>query len=425
MPNVRVDAAHILQAVLEDKVFFGELKKQIPEKDLPFLNMLILTALRRFVPLNAILAQFIRKKIAHKNRVAQYLLVLATVEILYMKTAPYAVINETVSGIRRSTDKFLANMANAVLRQIAAQKDDLRQKIDTISPLPATFIDILDGYTPKEIAQIAQSVYQVPPLDITVKENPSVAAEKYGARILPNGTLRLPENTKVAALPDFEKSAWVQDVAAAFPVQFLGDVKNLSVVDLCAAPGGKTAQLAAAGAHVKAIDISATRLQTLQENMSRLNLKNVEILNADALQFLQTTDEQFDVILLDAPCSATGTFRRHPEVLHIKTADDVAAQVLLQRQLLDACSRVLRVGGILMYSVCSISKKEGEEQIASFLQNNKNFKIVPLAMSALETCGKWQQNMITPTGTLRSLPFYERQKGGMDSFFICKMQRII
>ncbi|MBP5352252.1 MAG: RsmB/NOP family class I SAM-dependent RNA methyltransferase, partial [Alphaproteobacteria bacterium] len=339
--------------------------------------------------------------------------------------APYAVINETVSGIRRSTDKFLANMANAVLRQIAAQKDDLRQKIDTISPLPATFIDILDGYTPKEIAQIAQSVYQVPPLDITVKENPSVAAEKYGARILPNGTLRLPENTKVAALPDFEKSAWVQDVAAAFPVQFLGDVKNLSVVDLCAAPGGKTAQLAAAGAHVKAIDISATRLQTLQENMSRLNLKNVEILNADALQFLQTTDEQFDVILLDAPCSATGTFRRHPEVLHIKTADDVAAQVLLQRQLLDACSRVLRVGGILMYSVCSISKKEGEEQIASFLQNNKNFKIVPLAMSALETCGKWQQNMITPTGTLRSLPFYERQKGGMDSFFICKMQRII
>ena len=425
MPSVRVDAAHILQAVLEDKVFFGELKKQIPEKDLPFLNMLILTALRHLIPLNTVLAQFIRKKIAHKNRLAHYLLVLATAEILYMNTAPYAVINETVGAIRRTTDKFLANMANAVLRQIAAQKNDLWQQAEKISPLPPTFTEILAGYTADETAQIAQSVYQIPPLDITVKANPTASAEKFGAQILPNGTLRLPENTKITALSDFEKSAWVQDVAAGFPVQLLGDIKGLKAVDLCAAPGGKTAQLAAAGAHVQAIDISASRLQTLQENMQRLNFTDVEIINADALQFLQSTDEQFDVILLDAPCSATGTFRRHPEVLHIKTAADVAAQVQLQSRLLEACGRVLRIGGVLMYSVCSICKKEGEEQIAAFLQNHQNFKIVPLKMTALETHGRWQQNMVTPDGTLRTLPFYEAQKGGMDSFFICKMQRII
>lgn len=427
MQNLRIKAAQTLQSILEDKVFFGELKKQFSEKDLPFANMLILTALRRYVALHAVLHSFLSKKIPHKHRFAEYLLILAECEILYMQTAPYAVINETVANTRKTTDRFLGGLANAVLRKISAQKEVLLKKIETINPLPESFLQILDGYSDAEIKQTAQSLNILPPLDITVKENPAEWAAKIKAELLPNGSLRLYNNPKVPLLTGYNDGLWwVQDAAASLPVQTLPkDLHGLKALDLCAAPGGKTAQLAVKGAEVTAIDISPERLDTLKQNMKRLGIANVTTIAADALEFLQDNTEQFDIILLDAPCSATGTFRRHPEVLYIKTQDDVAQQAALQKQLLCSCKSALKVGGTLVYSTCSIAKAEGEKQIFGFLQEHKEFEIYPIEKQCISAYGEWQNKLITSEGFIRTLPFYESGKNGIDSFFICKLKRII
>ena len=423
MANPRLISAKIIQKILEERIFFGDLKKQIPEKDLPFCNMLILTALRRLTALRVILRGFLQKKIPNKHRLAEYLLMNAITEILYMETAEYAIINETVKNIRNTCDKFLGGLANAVLRQVCQQKNELRQKADTITPIPDSFTEILAGYNAEQIKQIGDSIFNVPALDITVKSDPPSWAEKLGAELLPNGSLRLYNAPKVQQLPEYASGNWwVQDVAAALPVAAMGDISGKKVIDLCAAPGGKTAQLRAKGAEVTALDISASRLETLQQNMRRLGFTDISAQNIDAMDYLQSGSVQFDAVLLDAPCSATGTFRRHPEVLHIKTAQDVNEQAALQKKLLEACPNILKVGGILIYSVCSIAKTEGEQQIADFLQNNPHFKLVPISTAEIAPYGTFADNLINTDGTIRTLPYYQN---GMDAFFICKLQRII
>lgn len=426
MANPRLISAKILQTILEDKVFFGDLKKQISEKDLPFCNMLILTSLRRWCGLNSVLNQFLQKKIQNKHRLAKYLLLAAIAEILFMETAPYAIINETVANIKKSCDKFLGGMANAILRKVAAQKEDLLTDIQKVSSLPQSFMPILNGYSDEEIGTIAASVQQIPPTDITVSANPVEWQKKLGGSLLPNGSIRLQTIKKIQELPEYNAGQWwVQDVAASLAVMVMGNIRGLKVIDLCAAPGGKTAQLAALGADVTSLDISEIRLETLKQNMQRLKMDNVRPICDDALHFMQTTTEKFDAILLDAPCSATGTFRRHPEVLHIKTSEDVHQQVELQKQMLQSCKNILKENGVLVYSVCSISKAEGELQIASFLKQNTDFKLVPVTDKEIAPFGQWHNRLILPDGTIRTLPFYETSQNGMDSFFICKMQRII
>ena len=427
MQNLRIKAAQILQSVLEEKIFFGELKKQLSEKDLPFVNMLMLTTLRRYEALQVVLASFLSKKIPNKHRFANYLLILAIAELLLMQTAPYAVINETVANIRKTTDKFLGGLANAILRKVLAQKNDLLQKIENYNLIPQSFLPILQGYDNNEIKQIAQSIVTQPPLDLTVRQNPEEWAQKLQGTLLPNGSIRLFNNPKVQDLIGYNDGAWwVQDVAASLPVQILGaDLSGKKVLDLCAAPGGKTAQLAARGADVRAIDISAERLQTLRQNMQRLKFSKIKTQAIDALDFLQTTSEKFDIILLDAPCSATGTFRRHPEVLYLKTAADVEEQAKLQKKLLNAAVNVLKKDGVLVYSVCSISKIEGEYQITEFLQNQAQMQLEKIEKTDISSYGKWNEVLITAEGTIRTLPNYFAAEKGMDSFFICKMKRII
>lgn len=423
MSNIRINSARIVQTILEDKVFFSELKKQIAEKDLPFANMLILSTLRHWLGLNQILDSFLQKKIPNKHRPARYLLLLAIAELLLMQTAPHAVINETVDNIRRTADKFLGGLANAVLRKIATQKADLLQKLLSLNRLPAAFLSLLDGYTDAQIAQINTCLLNQPALDLTVKSAPEQWAQKLSAELLPNGSLRLNQPAKITSLSGYTEGAWwVQDVAASLPVAVMGNMRAQKVIDLCAAPGGKTAQLAAGGADVTALDISAERLDTLKQNMARLGFEQIRTITADALDYLQSVNEQFDAVLLDAPCSATGTFRRHPEVLHLKTVDDALEQAALQAKLLAGCKNVLKVGGILVYSVCSICRREGEDQIRRFLSEHADFCLIPIEPSDISSYGNWQQPLITPEGYVCTLPFYQN---GMDSFFICKLQRII
>ena len=183
--------------------------------------------------------------------------------------------------------------------------------------------------------------------------------------------------------------------------------------------------MATKGAMVTAIDISENRAQTLKQNLHRLGFDDVKVMVADALEYMRDSTEKYDVILLDAPCSATGTFRRHPEILHIKDINDVKEQAILQKQMLNLCSNILKKDGILIYSVCSICKLEGEKQIAEFLKEHKEYKRVEIDMKDISQYGKWEDNLVNKDGEIRTLPYYSESQKGMDSFFICKMQRII
>ena len=427
MQNPRILCAEILQAILEDKVFFSDLKEQIKEENRAFANQLVLGALRYFVPLNKILARFIKKKIPHKHRSANYLLLLAIYELAEMKTPQYAVLNTTVKNVRTVSDSFLAGMANAVLRNVCKNLENIKSDMAQMSKIPPEFKEILKGYEKEQIKKIADCLSAPAPVDLTVKNNHKIRAEKLNAKILPNGTLRLESLKKISQAEGFVEGCWwVQDVAASLPALTAGNLCGKTVADLCAAPGGKTAQLALTADKVFAFDISASRLERLKENMARLHLsEKVVMINADAAEYCEKNPQQkFDVVLLDAPCSATGTMRRHPEVLHIKTTEDVKAQVSEQRKLLKAAANSLKKGGILIYSVCSIAKAEGEEQIERFLNENDNFKVVKITDDEISAFGKWTDELIYENGMVRTLPFYAQNIGGMDAFFICKLQKI-
>lgn len=427
MPNQRILSARILQSVLEDKVFFSDLKESIEQNDRAFVNMLVLSSLRNLVGLKKVLSGYLKKKIPHKHRMAEYLLLLAIDEIVEMNTPVYAIISNTVNNVRQQSDKFLAGMANALLRNVCRDLEKVKSDIAVINRLPPEFVEILAGYSSEQISKISQSVSVTAPIDLTVKQEHKKWAEMLNAIILPNGTLRLKENAKITELSGFEQGSWwVQDVAASLPVLLVGKEKGKKVADLCAAPGGKTAQLALLNDEVDAFDLSASRLERMKNNMVRLGLnEKIKLINADAVKFLaENPESKYDVILLDAPCSATGTFRRHPEVLHIKNIQDVKDKTFEQKKLLEAAAKSLNKNGILIYSVCSIAKAEGEWQIRDFLHENQNFKIVPPTKEEISSFGVWQDNFVNEDGTIRTLPYYEQNIGGMDAFFICKLQKI-
>lgn len=420
--TIRRQCVEILKQILEQSLFFNALKSQINDKDLPFANMLILTALRNLVSIREVLQKYLVKKIPNKNKAAYYALVLALTEIAYLKTPDYAVINEYVNITKKTTDKFTANMVNAVLRRISSEKENLNTLFNT-THFPQNFQNILrKDYTLEQILNMEKMLSVEPPLDLTINGNEEEIAKRLNGVLLPNGSIRLNKiNTKISELYGFKEGLWwVQDFAASLPIFLLKNVKGKKVLDLCAAPGGKTAQLLARGAKVTALDVDKERMVRLKNNIKRLNLEqNLQTEVADALEFLAHSNEVFDIIVLDAPCSATGTFRRHPEVLHIKTTDDVKNALVLQEKMLDAVSSHMAKDGILLYCTCSIAKDEGENQIKRFLERHPEFELLPFEDKELKVV----EEKIIDNGVLRTLPYYMKEKGGMDAFFATRLQK--
>lgn len=420
--TIRRQCVEILKQILEQSLFFNALKSQINDKDLPFANMLVLTALRNLVSIREVLQKYLAKKIPNKNKAAYYALVLALTEIAYLKTPDYAVINEYVNITKKTTDKFTANMVNAVLRRISSEKENLNTLFN-IPHFPQNFQNILrQDYSSEQILNMEKMLSVEPPLDLTVHGNEEEIAKRLNGVLLPNGSIRLNKtDTKISELYGFKEGLWwVQDFAASLPIFLLKDVKGKKVLDLCAAPGGKTAQLLAGGAKVTALDVDKERMDRLKNNIKRLNLEqNLQTEVADALEFLAHSNEVFDIIVLDAPCSATGTFRRHPEVLHIKTTDDVKNALVLQEKMLDAVSSHIAKDGILLYCTCSIAKDEGEKQVKRFLERHPEFELLSFEDKELKVV----EEKIIDNGVLRTLPYYMKEKGGMDAFFAARLQR--
>ncbi len=415
MAENRAEYAKILKSVLEENASFSIIKNTISDKEKGFFNMLFMTTFRQLTFIkNEVLPQFVKKKIPQKQNLLNYILYLGIAELLFMDTPDYAVINSYVEAAKFKTDKFGANFINAVLRNVLRQKERLLKERKS-GYFSKNFLQILkQDYSMDEIAQMEKFAAIEPPLDLTFKHNAST--NNYAGILLPTGSLRLPSNTKVTKLDGFKEGCWwVQDAASALAVKCLTDVKGKQVLDLCAAPGGKTAQLLDAGAIVTAVDISQNRLAILKENMNRLRLtEHLTTVCSDALAF--STDKKFDIILIDAPCSATGTFRRHPEILHTKTLADVKMQAALQQKILEHSTSFLASHGLILYTTCSLAKAEGERQIHTFLKTHPEFEIMPIVSTALK-------NMRSKEGFIRVFPQYFAEFSGIDGFFIACLKR--
>ena len=418
MSDLREIALQNLQSVLEKKNDDIHLIESAKDDDNAFVMMLTMTALRKLVYIKSILKTLVTKKLSKQNIVGQCALILGAVELMYMKTPDYAVINSYVNIVKAKTDKYVAGFVNAVLRKIAKQKDVFTSS-DSGVFFSQEFKSLLkSSYSSKEIEKIEKSSQNIPFLDISYKDEKTAGI--LGGKKLPLGTIRLEAKGKISDLPEYEKGIWwVQDFSSALSVKMLDNIKGKDVLELCSAPGGKTAQLLSLGAIVTCLDVNENRLDILRENMDRLKLKPKEIICADALEFLDTNDKKYDLVVLDAPCSATGTLRRHPEIVHIKTKKDVVAQAKLQKAFLSKVDRALKAGGELLYCTCSLCKEEGEMQIREFLDENKNYKVVNLKNKTPKELDK----LITKEGFLRVLPYFMDDFGGADGFFVARLRK--
>jgi 16S rRNA (cytosine967-C5)-methyltransferase len=406
-----LDPAHGLRGI-------GEL----PERDRALVRMLVATVLRRLGTLRGIIHPLAERGLPKDAPLLEPALLLGAAQILFLDVPDHAAVDLSVRLATLERGGRYSPMTNAILRRITREgKTFLNNAAPEADTPPWMFERWQQRYGQETALAIAAAHRLEPPLDLSVKNNPAEWAEKLGAKLLPNGTLRLSSGGQVTSLPGYQEGAWwVQDFAASLPAALLGDIKGKRVADLCAAPGGKTMQLTANGANVSAIDRSENRLKRLKENLARLGLE-AEVIVADAAEW---KTEPFDAVLLDAPCSATGTIRRHPEIPWQKRSEDLFALTSLQARLLNNAASLTRTGGTLVYATCSLEPEESENQIERFLGAHGNFARIPVQPQEI---GGFE-SLITPAGDLRTLPCHlpdaEPRMSGCDGFFSARLQRL-
>ena len=416
-------AAFAVKEVMEnhqplEQVLAGQPDYQALEgRDRAFVRLIAATTFRRMGQIDAALKPFVRQR---PTKLVYAALQTAAAQILYLGTPAHAAVGETVAMLKsRGSSKGFANMANAVLRNVVEKGSKLAGAQPPKVNIPGWIRGEWErAYGRQAGRKMSAQLMKDPVLDISVKSDAKAWATKLGGDVIGEKSVRLGKIGDVTSLEGFDGGEWwAQDVAASLPVQLLGDVKGLRVLDMCAAPGGKTLQLATKGARVTALDKSEGRLERVKENLERTRL-SADIICADALEWSPKGD-LYDIVLLDAPCSATGTFRRHPDVLYNRSPKDVANLVRLQDKLLTKAAQFVRPGGTLLYCTCSLMPKEGQPRVDNFLQNVPDFRLIPI----LDVSGLALPQDAFSEGSLRSLPYYLEDKGGMDGFFIAQLGR--
>ena len=369
--------------------------------------------LRWLRPIDAQLRSLMRKPLAPKAATARDALRLAVAEGTALGTPPHAAVDAAVRLTKAAPQgAALSGLVNAVARRALAAPPAL----DPETALPGWLMARLRATWGAETPALLRAMLCDAPLDLTLRDASEAAtrAARLGAERLPTGTLRLYESAQITALPGHAEGAWwVQDAAASLPARLLAPRPGLRVLDLCAAPGGKTLQLAAAGAQVTALDISAERLDRVRENLARTGLA-ATLVAADALAWQPAAP--FDAILLDAPCSATGTLRRHPDLPHLRRDGDIAALTALQDRLLDAAWRWLAPGGRLVFATCSLLREEGEERAAAFADRTADARVLPIVAAEAG-----DPAFVTPDGLMRTWP--HAWSGGLDGFFAARFEK--
>lgn len=422
-PNARAIACELIAVVaqrgkpLDDAIAENVLFGKLDQRDRAFARELSATVFRRFGQIEVAINALLEKPLPGKAAGAQDLLRLGIAQLLFLRTPAHAAVSETVALATGPLEPW-RSLVNAVLRRVADQADEFRKALPEVPTNTPhwMFERWAVAYGDALAVKIAGAHLNAPPLDITVREDRTGWARRLEATILPNGSLRR-ETAPVESLPGFSEGAWwVQDAAASFPARLLGEVRGKTVVDLCAAPGGKTAQLAMAGARVVAVDKSKERMVRLAKNMQRLGV-NVGTVIADVTSW--NPPGQADFVLLDAPCSATGTIRRHPDLPWLKRPADLASLIGVQDAMLRNAVRMLKPGGILVYSVCSLEPEEGPARVENLLSAGTGLRRIPIDSDEVGDIS----DAITPAGDMRTLPCHWADKGGLDGFYAARLRR--
>ena len=402
-----------------DEALAARLDSRLELRDRAFARHLAATTLRRLGQIDALIATFVARPLPKEAHMARNILRLGAAQLVFLETPAHAAVNETVALAGARGAERYKGLVNAVLRRLAADGNPRAAmqdaaKLDTPEWLWTSW---RAAYGEDTARRIAEAHLAEPPLDISVNGDPAAWAARLDAEPLPTGSLRRRAGGLVTELPGYAEGAWwIQDAAAALPARLLGDVRGQRVIDLCAAPGGKTAQLAAAGARVTAVEQSKPRLVRLGENLARLKLAG-DLVAADAAAWRPAAPA--DAVLLDAPCSATGTIRRHPDLPWRKLARDIPALAAAQLRLLANAATMLKPGGRLLYAVCSLQPEEGPAVVARFLGANSDFALEPAAPHEIPGAGEF----IAADGTLRTLPCHWSERGGLDGFYIARLRR--
>jgi 16S rRNA (cytosine967-C5)-methyltransferase len=417
---VRMAATKILSAVVDKKTSLDGMMdaehgnptyRALSVADRALVRAIVNSALRHLPRIEAAISMLLDGPLPQGARSLHHVLVVGAAQMLYLDVPDHSAVDLAVEQAHRDPrNKRFVKLVNAILRRLGREKDAIMQAIADVPVLPDWFYArLVDAYGAEAASRIAAAQLTPSAIDLTVKSDPEAWAEKLGGQVLPNGSVRLGSfEGQVSALEGFaEGEWWVQDLAASLPVRLMGDIKGKSVADLCAAPGGKTAQIALAGAKVTALDQSGNRLKRLRENLARLSVQ-AETIETNMMKF--QPDELFDVVLLDAPCSSTGTLRKHPDVSWTKDRQDIAKLAALQEQMLRHALTLVKPGGMVVFSNCSLDPSEGEDMIGRVLQSDPSVTRVP----AKKEDWLGMEQVINRDGDLRTTP---DMFGGVDGFF--------
>jgi 16S rRNA (cytosine967-C5)-methyltransferase len=386
-------------------------------RDRAFARLLVATVLRRLGQIDALIADCLANPLPPRAAQVHDILRLGIAQLLFLHTPPHAAVATSVDLAHNRGFPAHKGLVNAVLRRLSVEGPERAAGHDAAQLNTPDWLwqSWMRHYGEATTRAIATAHLREAPLDLTLRAKANGWCESLGATQLPTGTLRRAGGGAVSTLPGYAEGAWwVQDAAAALPARLFGDVAGLQVIDLCAAPGGKTAQLADAGAFVTAIDRSGRRLERLIANLKRLSLPAATVV-ADALSW--RPEQLVDAVLLDAPCSATGAIRRHPDVPHLKRPADIARLATIQDKLLHAAVEMIRPGGMLVYCTCSLEPEEGPQRIEALLHSGAPVERCPISAAEIETPCDW----LTEDGDLRTLPFHLAEYDGIDGFYAARL----
>ena len=402
--------------------------RELCERDRALARRIVATVLRRLGTLRRLIGDLLDRGLPKDGPQVEIALLIGAAQLLFLDVPQHAAVDLSVRLVQRdSRHARYAGLVNAVMRRIARAGSE---PLAALEPLHLDTPDWLfarwiNAYGEDAAGAIARVHRLEPPLDVTVKSDPDRWAERLGGRKLPTDSVRLAAHGPIPALPGYaEGDWWIQDAAAALPVRLFGDMRGRSVADLCAAPGGKTAQLASCGAVVTAVDRSASRMARLRENLTRTGLQAVTIV-ADAEDWKPTPPtETFDAVLIDAPCTSTGTIRRHPDIPWRRAPGDIAVMTALQTRLLARAIDLTRSGGTIVYCTCSLEPEEGEDIVSTVVEQDRRVRRKPITASEFRVL----EEFITPLGELRTLPCQwpdsDPRMCGLDGFFAARLERV-
>jgi 16S rRNA (cytosine967-C5)-methyltransferase len=394
---------------------------RLAPRDRAFARLLCATVLRRLGQIDALIDSALNRPGKRGFADVRDLLRLGVAQLVFLSTPAHAAVSTTLLLAQGPRLAGFKGLLNAVLRRLAQDGAALAAAQDAARLNTPDWLwqSWSAAYGEPAARAIAQAHLAEPPLDVTVKTPADLEywAQALDAEVLPTGTLRRRGAGDIGQLAGYTDGAWwVQDAAASLPARLLGDVAGTPVVDLCAAPGGKTAALAAAGASVTAVEMVPERLERLRANLTRLRLE-AELVAADANVWRPV--RPVPAVLLDAPCTGTGTIRRHPDIAHLKRPSDVAALAQAQDRLLAAAVEMLSPGGVLVYATCSLQPEEGPARIAALLAGGAPVERVPIQPTEVGGQAAW----IDAAGDLRTLPCHLPEQGGLDGFYACRLRR--